>query len=1691
MSRWLMALLLVMLSSLATRAAEAYACYTSSNTTLTFYYDDQRSTRTGTTYLLIGNAPWYDIRTSVTKVVFDPTFADARPTSGFYWFYEMTNLTTIEGLNYLNTENMTNMNGMFAYCSSLTSIDVGHFNTANSVNMGGMFYGCSGVSSLDVSNFNTSKVTNMYGMFQDCSGLTMLDVSHFNTSKVITMGSMFQNCSGLTMLDLGSFNINKVENLSNIFRGCSSLATIYVGGGWFLGDGTYNVDTSNMFYGCTSLVGGQGTHYNSNPSSMDYIYAVADNPSAGMPGYMTGKCYVIIDPDNTTLTFYYDYLANTRQGTVYYPVWFTYNPDWYVDVNAKYATQVVFDPSFAEVRPTSTFGWFYGMNHLSSLSGMEYLNTEDVTNMKNMFRDCSALTSLDLSTFYTPNLQIMDNMFYGCNHLTTIYASDLWTTQSVTYGNDVFVDCFSLVGDKGTTYNYNNAHYGYAHLDGGPSDPGYFSEVPQPQAYACYTPENTTLIFYYDTQRSTREGTTYDLNEGSDDPIWYTDGTNPSVTQVAFDASFADARPTSTKEWFRDMSEIQSISGLEYLNTEDVTDMSSMFYGCSSITSLDLSHFNTAKVKNMGGLFRDCSGLKSVNLSSFITASVSYMNQMFYGCSNLTSLDLSCFNTRVVVLATGMFMNCNNLVTIYASDEWSTQYTMAHSGMFTGCTSLVGGMGTTYDANHVDKTYAHIDGGPSDPGYFTEYSAVEAYACYTPSNTTLTFYCDNQRSSRPGTTYDLNDDLPGWRTDGTYYYVTKVIFDSSFANARPTSTFGWFGNMENLQSITGIGNLNTSNVTYMVYMFNGCSRLTSLDLSSFNTANVTDMGYMFWNCSGLTSLDLSNFNTANVAYMEGMFAGCSGLTSLDLSNFNTANVTHMENMFTRCSGLTSLNLSNFNTAKVTNMLGMFTGCLGLTSLDLSNFNTANVTDMGFMFASCESLTTIYAGSGWNLPADGNTEGMFKDCTSLVGSMGTSYDPNHVDGEYAHIDGGPSNPGYFSVHKEAYVCFTADNRTMTFYYDDQLNNRPGTIYHLNTAGDLPEWYVQLLDNKCTKAVFDPSFADARPTSTKAWFYRIAVGSITGMEYLNTSEVTDMSYMFTGISLESLDVSHFNTAKVTNMSNMFHGSEFLTSLDLGSFNTSNVTDMNSMFTYCQSLTNLDLSNFNTANVTNMNDMFSNCSGLTSLDLSNFNTANVTDMGYMFNDCRSLTSLDLSNFNTANVTIMNGMFRNCSGLTNLDLSNFNTANVTNMNDMFNHCYGLTSVDLSSFNTANVTDMGYMFYDSRSLTSLDLSNFNTSSVTKMSGMFLECNSLETIYVGDGWSTDAVTQSADMFTDCMSLIGGMGTTYDANHVDKTYAHIDGGPSNPGYFTDPAVPSEPEAYACFTPSDSTLTFYFDSRRRFRSGTTYDLNTGLVQPDWLQLGTSVSHVVFDASFAEARPTTTFSWFESMSNLVSIAGMNYLNTEDVTIMASMFTECSALTSLDVSHFNTDKVTDMNGMFISCIGLTSLDVSNFNTENVTDMNNMFGNCRGLTSLDLSNFTTETVNNMRYMFYYCNNLTTIYVGNGWSTAAVTNSDKMFYRCTKLVGGNGTTYDSSHINADYAHIDGGPSNPGYLTAKLAFEPGDVNGDGKTTIADVTALISSLLSGEPTAGSGDINGDGRVTIADVSLLINQLLGSGN
>ena len=442
-----------------------------------------------------------------------------------------------------------------------------------------------------------------------------------------------------------------------------------------------------------------------------------------------------------------------------------------------------------------------------------------------------------------------------------------------------------------------------------------------------------------------------------------------SIKNIVFDESFKTYAPTSLREFFKGCETLETISDLEYLNTAKVTDMGKMFHGCSALTSLNLTNFNTENVTDMSWMFYGCSALKSLDLTNFNTAKVTYMNNMFEGCSALT--------------------------TIYVSNKFVTDNVSNGSDMFTGCKSL-----KDYSDSKTDHTYANC----GTDGYFTP---VFDYAEFNNATGTLTF---RRGLSKPEGAYDLNmeSNNPGWEAQKRN--IKKVVFDASFANARPTSCCWWFGNCFYLTEIEGIENLNTQNVTDMRDMFTCCYALTSLDVSIFNTQNVKNMNGMFCDCSNLTSLDLTNFNTAKVTNMGNMFLGCSNLTSLDLTNFNTAKVTNMGNMFLGCSNLTSLDLTNFNTAKVTDMHFMFKGCSALTSLDLTNFNTAEVRDMNRMFymldKSSTALTTIYVSDNFVTTNVQNGEKMFKNCTKLKGFQ--KYSLLDTDHRYANY-----KTGYFT------------------------------------------------------------------------------------------------------------------------------------------------------------------------------------------------------------------------------------------------------------------------------------------------------------------------------------------------------------------------------------------------------------------------------------------------------------------------------------------------------------------------------------------------------------------------------------------------------------------------------------------------------------------------------------------------------
>ena len=338
-----------------------------------------------------------------------------------------------------------------------------------------------------------------------------------------------------------------------------------------------------------------------------------------------------------------------------------------------------------------------------------------------------------------------------------------------------------------------------------------------------------------------------------------------SIKNIVFDESFKTYAPTSLSEFFNGCETLETISGLEYLNTAKVTNMSFMFYGCSALTSLDLTNFNTAKVTDM--------------------------SYMFYGCSALTSLDLTNFNTAKVKFMDNMFNGCSALTTIYASDKFVTDNVSYGSDMFTGCKSL-----KDYSESKTGHTFANC----GTTGYFT--SGGCGYAEYDLSSKTLTF---RYKGVKPARAYDLNvgNNTPEWSTQKED--INKVVFDASFANARPTSCCKWFDECKNLTDIEGIENLNTEKVTNMGSMFSYCFALTSLDVSNFNTQNVEDMSYMFNVCIRLTSLNVSNFDTQNVKDMSYMFWNSSALTTIYVSDkFVTTKVSlEADDMFKGCTSL--------------------------------------------------------------------------------------------------------------------------------------------------------------------------------------------------------------------------------------------------------------------------------------------------------------------------------------------------------------------------------------------------------------------------------------------------------------------------------------------------------------------------------------------------------------------------------------------------------------------------------------------------------------------------------------------------------------------------------------------------------------------------------------------------------------------
>ena len=352
-----------------------------------------------------------------------------------------------------------------------------------------------------------------------------------------------------------------------------------------------------------------------------------------------------------------------------------------------------------------------------------------------------------------------------------------------------------------------------------------------------------------------------------------------------------DDEITNMNSMFNGCSNLTSLDLFTHFNTSKVTNMRNMFCNCYNLTELDLSAFNTSKVTSMNSMFYNCPGLTSIDLSSFNTSNVTSMEHMFYGCNGLTTLDLSNFDTSNVTDMHGMFINCSNLTTIKGVIDMKS--CEDYYDMFLNCPKLKG---------------VKIKNPPDGFESVSELSKSQ---------------------------YTIVDDESNSCKKGSKYPIQKIAFIA-------TGSAPWYGMIW----------ADESHVIDIIEFLSSQAIVTIDD-------EITNMEHMFYHCSGLTSLDLfSYFNTSKVTNMCSMFNSCFNLTALDLSGFNTSKVTNMSFMFFNCHGLTSLDLSSFNTSNVDDMECMFGDCTSLITLDLSNFDTSKVKNMSYMFKNCYNLTTI-------------------------------------------------------------------------------------------------------------------------------------------------------------------------------------------------------------------------------------------------------------------------------------------------------------------------------------------------------------------------------------------------------------------------------------------------------------------------------------------------------------------------------------------------------------------------------------------------------------------------------------------------------------------------------------------------------------------------------------------------------------
>ena len=1411
---------LVLLALMAAQTVKAdneiYGFFSEDGKTFTLNFDEDRTKNSGLTPDEWIGYEYQSNRTKVEKVVFDKSMDNARPTTTFSWFGGFSKLTTIEHIYYLHTDEVTTMTDMFWNCRRLTSLDIHHFRMEKVTNVNGMFADCATLTIICCDDdWSKSSITESKNLFDGCKALkggkgTAFSSAHItleyahpdegtenpgyftlpeiygvfdeekstfyiyydanktaqagvspeewrddayasmreNVETIIYDSSMndarptgtahwFEGFSKLrSIYNIVYLNTSEVTDMSYMFAYCESVQMLNVC--YF--DMSKVTDTREMFSGCTSL---------------ERIYCNDDWSVFGFNGEDMFKGCTALKGSSKDHTTIFDEAhtgkeyARTEGGTD--------RPGYFTEINYVYG---VFS------KDGNTFTLYYDTKikeregitdwktdeYASSRAGVKKVVVDEsmryysLSSTNAWFRSFSSMTAIEhieyLNTYHTKDMQVM---FKDCSSLEVLDLRGM-LINDLMYANEMFKGCTSL---KTIYCSYD--------LD----DTKIFPSLSAKDMFAgC-----TSLVGGKDTKYdASRTGKEYAKPDEVSNPGYFTnvnelygylynktffilyDGKRLCSCLSFYPDGRIEPEGKLPEEWMADTyaerrATAKTINFISFdLENVHPTSTAHWFDGFTEATEVyHMKLLQTDEVTDMSYMFAGCTKLDNLQGFEYLkTGKVQSMKGMFQNCQSVKELDVRNFDMSNVKDAGSMFAGCKSLETIACENDWSA-FSFDDTDMFEGCTSLQGGAipPTPYSAEHTGKEYARFDGGSALPGYFS--GAKEIYGVFSADGKTYTLYYDRKKAERGG--FAPSDEE---NTRDKRYNVETAVIDITMKDALPIDMSGWFWGFSKMTRIENLGYLNTSNV--------GAMNLT------------------FYNCNSLTTIDLRTFDLRKLGYMDFTFANCYKATNIYMP-------------------------TRYRLENIVSMRQAFMNCMRLTELDLHAFSLKKKVDLQYPFAYANNLTVIYCDEDWSLNKSiKNGDGVFSNAYALTGSQGTKYEEGKWGIEYAHPDGGTENPGYFTPFPgEFYGIYSSTGDTLTLYYDKTKIEREGCNWTLSIYKDL--------NRKVKTVIFDESVKDARPTSCYAWFASFTqLRRIQHLDYLNTSEVTDMSYMF-----------NFCTR--------------LTYLDLRTFDFNKVQKAFDLFAYCHNLRfilcNDDWSK--TGKPVYDGYMFDSCNKLAGDHGTMFN-ADETRLGY----ARPDEGKDAPGYFSKEVPVafyyvldegtgvMTFYYDNLllerkgeiipestSGYeweprvlkvkTAVFDESVKEARLTTLSLLFSRFKHLTDiVHLDYLNTSEVTDMSYMFSECENLASLDVSSFDISKVTNMDWMFAGCTSLKTIYCDEDWSKNESVESSAMFFLCIAIEGGAGTVYDNDHQRIEYARPDQGTSAPGYFTSKKTPTAAE-----------------------------------------------------------------------------------------------------------------------------------------------------------------------------------------------------------------------------------------------------------------------------------------------------------